>query len=295
MIKVIKNFLKGLAFGITEIVPGVSGGTIAVILGFYDELIETVNHFTEDYRKYTRFIFPFLLGAAAGILTFSSIISYLLTNHSFPTMLFFIGLIVGIIPPIYSKVKDPGCRLKYSEITLIMLSFLGLFIISALKGSSVTNPVEVINNIDVSFMLFIFFAGIVAAMALVIPGVSGSFVLLLLGIYPLATYSLSSIRHLLADITNITLMMNICKVLLPLGIGVIIGGLSMARLIEKLLKNYYKITYSIILGLLLGSVYVLFKEPIVFQSGISAITITIGTGTFLLGCTISFNLGKKRL
>jgi putative membrane protein len=295
MVKEIRNFLNGLAFGITEIVPGVSGGTIAVILGFYDELIETVNHITEDYRKYTRFLFPFLLGAAAGIITFSSIINYLLTNHSFPTMLFFIGLIVGIIPPIYSKVKEPGRRFKFGEIALVMLSFSGLFIISELKGASVTNPVEFINNIDASFMFFIFLAGIIAAMALVIPGVSGSFVLLLLGIYPLATYSLSSIRYLLTDITNTTLLINICKVLLPLGIGVIIGGLSMARLIEKLLKNYYKITYSIILGLLLGSVYVLFKEPMVFQSGISAITITIGTGTFLLGCTISFNLGKKRL
>ena len=295
MVKEIRNFLNGLAFGITEIVPGVSGGTIAVILGFYDELIETVNHITEDYRKYTRFLFPFLLGAAAGIITFSSIINYLLTNHSFPTMLFFIGLIVGIIPPIYSKVKEPGRRVKFGEIALVMLSFSGLFIISELKGASVTNPVEVINNIDASFMFFIFLAGIIAAMALVIPGVSGSFVLLLLGIYPLATYSLSSIRYLLTDITNTTLLINICKVLLPLGTGVIIGGLSMARLIEKLLKNYYKITYSIILGLLLGSVYALFKEPIVFQSGISAIVILIGSVTFLLGCTISFNLGRKRL
>jgi len=295
MAKEIRNFLNGLAFGITEIVPGVSGGTIAVILGFYDELIETVNHFTEDYRKYLRFLFPFLFGAVAGIITFSSIIHYLLTNHSFPTMLFFIGLIVGIIPPIYSKVKEPKRGFKYGEIALVMLPFIVLLIISELKSVSITNPAEVINEINATFMLFIFFAGIIAAMALVIPGISGSFVLLLLGIYPLATYSISSIRHLLADITNIQLMLDICKVLLPLVIGVIIGGLSMARLIEKLLKNYYKITYSIILGLLLGSVYVLFNEPIVFQSGISAIIIVIGAFTFLVGCTISFNLGKNRL
>ena len=295
MSSLFRNFINGLAFGITEIVPGISGGTIAVILGFYDELIETVNHFTEDYRKYLRFLFPFLFGAVTGIITFSSIIHYLLTNYSFPTMLFFIGLIVGIIPPIYSKVKEPGRGFKYGEIALVLLPLFGLLIISELKGVSVTNPIEVIKTIDVPFIIFIFFAGIIAAMALVIPGISGSFVLLLLGIYPLATYSLSSIRHLLADITNISLMLDICKVLLPLGIGVIIGGLSMARLIEKLLKNYYKITYSIILGLLLGSVYVLFREPIVYKSGISTIIIMIGSATFLLGSAISFNLGKKRL
>jgi putative membrane protein len=132
-------------------------------------------------------------------------------------------------------------------------------------------------------------------MALVIPGVSGSFVLLLLGVYPLATHSISSIRFLLADITNTDLLWSIGKVLVPLGIGVIIGGLSMARLIEKLLKNYYRVTYLIILGLLLGSVYALFKEPIVFRSGISAIIILIGFATFLLGCIVSFSLGRKRL
>jgi putative membrane protein len=284
-----------LILGVTQIVPGISGGTIAIIFGFYSEIIEAVNHFTEDYRKYLRFLIPFLLGIVVGIITFSSLINFLLANHSFPTMLFFIGLIVGIIPPIYSKVKESNRSFKPNEIVLIMLPLLGLLIISELKGQSVTNPAEVINNIDIPFMFFIFFAGIVAAMALIVPGVSGSFVLLLLGVYPLITYSLSSIRYLLADITNIPLMLNICKVLLPLGIGVIIGGLSMARLIEKLLNNYHKITYSVILGLLIGSVYALLKEPMVFQSGTSAITIVIGSVTFVLGCIVSFILGSKRL
>ena len=295
MVREVKNFFNGLAFGVTQIVPGVSGGTIAIILGFYGELIETVNHFTEDYRKHLRFALPFLLGTIAGIIMFSSIIHYLLTNYSFPTMLFFIGLIVGIIPLVYCKVKNPGRGLEPGEIALVALPALALMAISELKGVFVTNPAEIIDNMSAFFMVYIFLSGIIAAMALVIPGVSGSFVLLLLGIYPLATYSLSSIRHLLADATNMPLMLDIGKVLLPLGIGVIIGGLSMARLIEKLLKNYYKVTYSIILGLLLGSVYVLFKEPIVFQSGTSEIIIIIGSVTFLSGCIISFYLGNKRL
>jgi putative membrane protein len=130
MVKEIRDFLNGLAFGITEIVPGVSGGTVAIILGFYGELIETVNHFTEDYRKYLRFLFPFLLGMTVGILVFSSIINYLLTNHSFPTMLFFIGLIVGIVPIIYSKVKEPGRWFTPKEIALIISPILLLFVLS---------------------------------------------------------------------------------------------------------------------------------------------------------------------
>ena len=291
----VRNFLNGSAFGITIIVPGISGATIAVVLGFYYELIDVINHFTENHRKYLRYLFPFLLGAVTGIVVFSSIINYLLTNYSFPAMLFFLGLIAGVIPAIYSKTKETGRGFKLCEIALIAFPALALIIISELKSASVTNPAEIVNNIDAPLMLFIFAGGIAAAMALVLPGFSGSFVLLLMGIYHLITYSISSIRHLLADVTNIALMLDICKVLLPFGTGIIIGCLFMANLMEKLLKNYYRGTYLVILGLLIGSVYALCKEPIIFQSGVSAIAAVIGSAAFLLGCIISFNLGKRRL
>jgi len=295
MLILLRNFLNGLAVGITEIIPGVSGGTIAIILGFYFELIETINHFTENLKKNLQFAIPLVLGMLTGIVLFSSLIHFLLNNYSFPTMLFFIGLITGIIPHIYSKVKEPDRRFEIKELLLIALPFIFLVTLSFLKSASVTNPEEIINTITVSFMIFIFFSGILAAMALVIPGISGSFVLLLLGIYPLAIYAISSIRILLTDISDITLMLNICKVLGPLGIGVIIGGLSMVRLIEKLLKNYHKILYSVILGLLAGSVCVLLKEPMVYKSGISAIIIIIGIATFSLGCVLSYTIGRERL
>ena len=295
MLKVIRNFFNGLAFGITETIPGVSGGTIAIILGFYFELIETINHFTDNIRKRLRFLAPLIIGIAAGIVLFSSIINFLLANYSFPTMLFFIGLIAGIIPHIYSKARGGDKSLAFKDILLIAIPFLFLVTISFLKGASVTNPAEAINNIDISYMVFIFFAGIIAAAALVIPGISGSFVLLLLGIYPLAIYSVSSIRFLLADLSNTVLMLSICKVLLPLAIGVIIGGLAMVRLIEKLLENYSKVVYSVILGLLLGSVCVLCKDPITYRSGISFIIVVIGILTFVFGAFFSYKLGKKRL
>lgn len=295
MIKDFRNFLNGLAFGVTQIIPGVSGGTIAIILGFYYELIELINHFAENPRKYLRYLFPFLIGIIAGIISFSSVINYLLTNHSFPTMLFFIGLIVGVIPAIYSKVKAPGRRFSPGEIALIAFPALALLIISELQSPIVATPAEIIYNMGVPFMFFIFLAGIAAAIALILPGVSGSFVLLLLGVYHLATYSVSSIRHLLADITNIQLMLDICKVLLPMGIGVIIGVVFMARLIGNLLKNHYNVMYLVILGLMIGSVYALSRDPIVFQSDTSMLAVIIGSVTFLSGCVMSFSLGKKRL
>ncbi|MDR0470479.1 MAG: DUF368 domain-containing protein [Nitrososphaerota archaeon] len=289
--KVIRDFLNGLAFGIIETVPGVSGGTIAIILGFYGELIESLNHFTENAKKYTKFLIPISLGIATGLVTFSLIMTHLLLKYvSFPTMTFFIGLTVGIIPLIYVKVKEPKQWFKPKELALILIAFFTVLVMSNLKPL----PIEGINHIDAPFMLFIFLAGVIAAIALVVPGLSGSFILLLLGIYPLVTYSVSSIGVLLTDITNMSLMLDIAKVLVPLALGIIVGGLSMARLIEKLLKNHYKTIYSIILGFLLGSVCVLFRESLSFQSGSSALIIIAGVSTFLLGGMISFSLGKKR-
>ena len=295
MLKLIKNFINGMAFGITQIVPGVSGGTIAIIMGFYNELIGTINNFSKDYKKSLSLLIPLLFGIAAGILVFSSIINFLLMNYSFPTMTFFIGLIVGIIPPVYLKVKEPGRRFNFKEIALIILPIIILLIISNLRNDTAANPSEDINNVDIYFMLFLFFAGLISAAALIIPGISGSFILLLLGVYPLLTYSISLIGAFLTDITNIPLMLNIIRVLMPFGIGVIIGGLFTAKLIGKLLNNYSKIIYSVILGLIIGSVYVLFNDPIVYQSGMSALIVVTGLITFIAGCVISFVLGKKRL
>ena len=295
IIKPVRDFINGMIFGLTQTVPGVSGGTVAVILGFYDELIESINRFTRDSRKYTKFLAPMFLGMLAGILIFASVTHYLLTNYSFPTMAFFIGSIVGITPVIYAMVKTPGRWFNLREMALIIVPITFLVILANLKETTVVNPEEVIAGISVSYMVFIFFAGIIAAAALILPGLSGSFLLLLVGIYPLAIYSVSQIRHMLADITNVAGWLDIFKVLIPLGMGVIIGGISMIRLIEKLLRDYFKELYLAILGLLIGSVYALFYDPIVFQSGTSTPVIIAGAITFVIGGIASYLLGKKRL
>lgn len=292
--KTIKNLLNGLAFGVTETVPGVSGGTIAIILGFYDELIGAVNNFRKDPRRYLKILIPMLIGVIIGMVAFSSIMYYLLTNHTLPTMTFFIGLIIGIIPIISKKVKPPGKGLKSGQLALIGLPILFLIVIAGLKGAPINDPAEVIDSISFPYMLFILLAGVIAAAALVIPGISGSFVLLLIGIYPLATYSISSIRYLIVEPSG-ELVLDICKVLVPLGIGVVIGGLAMCRLIEGLLERHYETAYSIILGLLIGSVYVLLREQFLTQSTVQAGTIIIAVVTCALGCILSFKLGAKRL
>ena len=298
ILKSIKIFLIGLALGITQVIPGVSGATIAIILGVYFEIIEAINNFNKNVKKHLKLIFPLLIGIACGIILFSTIVNFLLENYSFPTMFFIIGLIIGIIPHFFLKIIDGIGNSKTSILQLLFLAaipFIALLLVSGLKAESITDPIKVINNIDFLFMVFIFFAGILAAASLIIPGFSGSFVLLLLGIYPLVIYSLSSIRFLLTDFSNTVLLLNIIKVLLPLGIGIIIGGLSMARLIEKLLKNHKKTIYSIILGLLLGSIILLFREPMVYKSGLSIPIIIAGIISLFLGSLLAYKLGRKQL
>ena len=294
MLKTIKNMLNGLAFGITETVPGVSGGTIAIILGFYDELIGAINGLRKDPKKSLKALLPMLVGVVIGVVVFSSIMTYLLTNHELPTMTFFIGLIAGIIPIILSKVKEPGKGLKSGELALMGLPILLLIVLSGLNADPMQEPAQIIAQIDGPYMLFILAAGVIAACALVIPGISGSFVLLLIGIYPLAVYSVASVREFFADPSGAAFI-DILKVLGPLAVGVVIGGVLMCRIIEGLLKRYYNTMYSVILGLLIGSIYFLLRRQLMDLSGIETQTIVIAVITCAAGCALSFNLGKKRL
>ena len=294
--KIGRDFINGLVLGISQIIPGVSGGTIALILGVYFELIEAINNFARDIRKNLLLFIPLFIGMAAGLIIFSSIVNFLLRNFSFPTMLFFIGLIAGIVPHVYAKARE-GEKFIPRDILFIAAPFIILLVISFLKGDETgpRSPEELIANIGLAQILLFFFGGVLAAAALIVPGFSGSFVLLLLGLYHPAIYSISTIRILLTDITNIALLLDICKVLVPLGIGIIIGFLSMARIIEKLLRNYQKQVYQIILGLILGSIIALFNEPMVYSSGVSPNLIIIGIASFVLGTLVSYFIGRKRL
>ena len=296
MLQLVKNFLYGLVFGVSLIVPGVSGGTLAIILGFYNQLIEAVNHFTEEFFHYLKFLAPFGIGIAVGIVAFASLIQFLLVYYSFPAMMFFIGLIAGIIPSIYKQTRinasdrtSGRIGLKWHEVALVLIP-IGLLVLTAHlnDGAVAHSPADV----DLPFMLFIFAIGVVAAASLLIPGLSGSFVLLVAGIYPLATYAVSSIRLLPGDITNMELIMDITRILGPLGVGIIVGMLFMARIIERLLKRQTRSVFLVVLGLMIGSVYALLVDPLLMQSGINAPIVGAGLVSLVVGVFISYRMGK---
>lgn len=291
MLKLIRNFLNGIVFGLTVIIPGVSGGTIALVLGFYYELLEAINGLTKNFRKSFFFLIPLAIGTITGVLFFTSIINFLLEHYSFQIMLFLTGLICGIIPFIFAKTRNAGGKFGFNDYVLITIPFVVLLFVSFQQGLSITNPAEFVGSITIPFMAFIFFGGVLSAAALIIPGMSGSLVLLLLGIYPLAIYSVSSIRFLLADFSNIALIFDICKVLIPLALGIIIGILFTAKLIVNMLKNYHRQVYLVMMGLIPGSVFVMLKNLIANasnESGISLLAVFIGIAAFFGGVVISY-------
>lgn len=287
--------MNGAVYGATLIVPGVSATIFAIMLGFYDELIGTVNHFKEDYRKNIRYIVAFILGIALGAVLFSTVVLYFLENHQFKTMMLFMGLLAGIIPLIATKAKLTRTEKKIPlrEVLLALLFMSALLAISQLTPTTETDPTYASSTMNIGLILLILLAGILNGATLVIPGLSGAFLLLIMGIYPLVIGAISSVGTYIANPGNLTLLTELVIVLLPFGIGGVVGLLLMARLMEKLMQEYYEAVYASILGLVLGSVITLFLDFVIVETGLPAVSIVIGILLFCAGGVAAYVLGKR--
>lgn len=288
VIKFFFGFLKGIFIGLANIIPGVSGGTIAVILGIFDDLIDTINNFFRDIKKNLGFITPIGFGILFSILFFSSILELCLKKYSLPTNIFFVGLVFGSIPVIYKKAIKNGVKKNYFLYTL--LSILIVILASNFNNDSVT---QINNNLSFIFLLKIFFGGLLAAIAMIIPGISGSFVMVLLGIYPTVINSVSNISRCLLNLSDKNLLIRTGAIIFSLGLGLFLGILLISRLISVLLEKFYSETYFCILGLIIGSIYGIFASPMTYQSGINNFMILISVISFFVGAIISYFLGER--
>ena len=288
MNKIFLGFLKGIFIGLANIIPGVSGGTIAVILGIFDDLIDTINNFFRDIKKNLGFITPIGFGILFSILFFSSILELCLKKYSLPTNIFFIGLIFGSIPIIYKKAIKNGIKKNYFLYTIISI----LIVILAASFNK-NGDTQINNDISFIFLLKIFFGGLLAAIAMIIPGISGSFIMVLLGIYPTVINSVSNISRCLLNLSDKNLLLRTGAIIFSLGLGLILGILLISRLISVLLEKFYSETYFCILGLIIGSIYGIFASPMTYQSGINNFMILISVISFFVGAIISYFLGEK--
>lgn len=262
-----KNFIKGIAIGIATLVPGVSGGTMSIILGIYDDLIHSISSFFNDWKKHSKLLIQVGLGAALAFLLFSNIISIALNKIPMEMGFFFLGVIAGGIPVLYKK----ATLSKGSFIDIILL-LIGFALVLLMSGNSVVSALS--NSNGFINMVMLLLAGIIVAIALILPGISGSFMLLALGLYNI---TIESIKTLYVPF------------LIPLVIGVLIGTLATAKTIEGLLNRYPRKTYMLILGFVIGSAIPVF--PGIPQDGRMLTSIL----SLFLGFLLIYNLSKKEL
>lgn len=271
--------LKGMMIGIANIIPGVSGGTLMIILGLYEEVIDTISHFFKNFKKNLKFIIPLAIGMVLSILLLSKVISVCLDKYPFPTVLFFVGLILGGIPLLWNKAK--AAKGKWSNWLVFGITFVIVLAFAFLKSG---NYVVSLNNLNLFGYIYLFIVGIISAATMVIPGISGSFVLMLLGYY-------EPIVNTIRDLTNFSLLGHNLLILIPFGLGIIIGIVLIAKLIEYLLHRYPVKTYYGVLGFVIASLVAIIK-PILITTP-SIIEIVIAVILIITGGLIAYKLGDK--
>ena len=244
-------FIKGMAIGIANAIPGVSGGTIAFVLGIYEKLTSSISSLPMDLIKLRwkdvaeslKVLIPVFLGAIISIFLFLNIINFSFANYPIPTKIFFVGLVLGSFPFVTKTVE------KY-DLKVFFAFFLGAFIMSIFVYFDINTPEinktvgeSVSSDFSVIYGIKLFFCGIAAAVAMVIPGISGSLLLLILGEYENISYFVS----------NMTSNFNYIYPLIFLGIGIVIGIFAISKLITILIQKYRAIVFGFVLGILIVS------------------------------------------
>lgn len=281
----LKNIFKGMIIGVASIVPGISGGIMAVSMGIYDKLIYCISHFFKGLKENLLFLAPLALGMVIAVIASSFGIDYLFETFPFQTSLLFIGLMFGSLPAIYGKVKGNPVRAGYIITALLFFSL--IFGMTFLNGSAGNNRTI---DISLSQIIILFLIGIIASATMVVPGVSGSVILLILGYYnPI----LDAIKEFIVGIIhfNMNAVIKTIFVLAPFGIGIVTGAIVLARLIDIVFQRFPLYAYWSIIGLLTASPIAVLRtgnfQNITFEGAVTGIV------TFILGWFISGTLGEK--
>ena len=291
--KFILDTIKGALIGVANVIPGVSGGTMAVSLGIYNRLISSISHLFRDFKKSIATLIPILLGCALGIVGFSYAIKYLLANQPLPTCLAFLGLILGGIPVLFKDMKEGIKKSKNGRLTAVnVLAFLLLFAFAiALPLLKSSDDTFMTLTATPDTMVILFFMGVIAAATMVIPGVSGSMIMMIFGYYYGIINSITGfIDGLKAG--SISAMAAQLGILIPFGIGAVLGIFLISKLIEYLFERHTVSTYAAILGLILSSPFGIFYNT----NALAHFTIPgllIGIILFAAGGFVTWYMGRK--
>jgi putative membrane protein len=286
----LRIFLIGAAMGVANIIPGVSGGTIAVVFGIYEELMEALGNFLTDKNKrwhYIKFLTVLFTGALVSIISLARILSWSFENYPLPTIYFFLGLIIGSIPIVIKSHPD-----MKPSLTRSIAFFIGLIAVVILAFMQVGSGSDAsgadLSAMDMMDYFYFIFSGAIAASAMIIPGISGSFILILLGVYWKVLGALSGLTSTLFSDGFTAEMITKISVLGSLFIGVVIGILVFSRIMSWALKHHPATTMYLILGLIIGSLYQIFPGFEISMQGVISIF------TLIIGIVISLKFGVEK-
>ena len=234
----IKSFFQGILIGAGAILPGISSGVLCVIFGIYENLLDCVLNFFKNIKENFKYLFPIGLGSIIGVVLFGNILKYLFFAYPIQIKFIFIGLILGSIP---SLIKESTSKTKFKPyyliFTLITL-LIGIFFVI------LEQKISKFNDTDYNF-LFLVISGFFMSAGIIIPGVSNTLILMLLGIYELYLDAVSIIY---------------LPFLFPLLIGIFLGSIFFMKLTKFLLDKFYPQTFFAIIGFTLGSVFILYPR-----------------------------------
>ncbi|MBR4515381.1 MAG: DUF368 domain-containing protein [Lachnospiraceae bacterium] len=288
------DFIKGIFVGVANVIPGVSGGTMAVSFGVYDKLVGSISNILKKFKESFKTLLPLALGMAFGIISFTFVIPYMLENIPFVTACIFTGLILGGIPALLKNLKSysglPDRTPTYVNLIVFILLLAVSLIMPFLNGDKESG---MLLEATPSTMIIVVFMGMIAAAAMVIPGVSGSLILMVLGYYFGIVTAVRDFIKALKDM-DMAFLVDRGLVLAPFALGCLVGLFLIAKLISWLLNKFPLATYYGILGLVVASpVSVFYKINQEYPlSGTSTVMIIIGVLSLIAAIALTLYIGS---
>ncbi|HDF3177952.1 TPA: DUF368 domain-containing protein [Staphylococcus aureus] len=270
------NILKGFAMGTSDLVPGVSGGTIALLLGIYNQFIASISGiFSRRFWPSFTFLIPIIIGMLLAMGSLSNLFNYLLIQHHIPTMFFFGGLIIGIVPYLLkiSNYKTSFTTKHY----MMVIAGIAILIVITLMNNGDKHAGETL-TLSTSLIIKYFIAGMCASSAMLLPGISGSFMLLVFGVYGTVMLAISEVVKL-----NFAGL----PILLAVGFGVLAGFIISSKIIQYFLTHHKLMTFALIIGFVVGSLFAVFPGL-----PTNIVMWFVSLVVFIIGFIVSLTLGR---
>lgn len=270
------NILKGFAMGTSDLVPGVSGGTIALLLGIYNQFIASISGiFSRRFWPSFTFLIPIIIGMLLAMGSLSNLFNYLLSQHHIPTMFFFGGLIIGIVPYLLkiSNYKTSFTTKHY----MMVIAGIAILIVITLMNNGDKHAGETL-TLSTGLIIKYFIAGMCASSAMLLPGISGSFMLLVFGVYGTVMLAISEVVKL-----NFTGL----PILLAVGFGLLAGFIISSKIIQYFLTHHKLMTFALIIGFVVGSLFAVFPGL-----PTNIVMWFVSLVVFIIGFIVSLTLGR---